>query len=558
MDEFNDLEQELEKLKDDFSVQDEWSRHFNFPATGDYWRRRLEEEKTLWDKKLAAQEEEKKALASRLEQQQDKIDKYTQELQEIERKFDTEAKQWEERLRAKEADLLLEKNRLLWEEKVRQSDFENKELLKQIGELNSKISGLKTEKASEKDAYNESFTKEKNTFEERAGGLQKQISILETRSSELEGMLEEKSMELDKIRIELKESSARAEDKIQSFIRGKELSEKEKASLGEEIVKLKKQYETEKTQAEKNISGILSEFSVSLKNLVGCASGLLQFMSSSNPAKQTWDAFTNLIQKIEDEAESFAKKTNTQIQLTGGFSSAVLLSEDDLPGWEKAFSNLAVQVNTVAAKDIVKNIASAKPRLAVISSKYLKCALKIKKRWNFLPVIIAGDLKPRKAKKILSKGITLIKPPYLVDEITAVLANTAAKSIARVELWDNIKVKRYNTNVIIAAAAVISMLMFAIPYMPQPDVRSYFAQKTVSSPTPYLQPTNIAFDGKDIWTCDWFGQSIYKHEQGGKMKLLRIFNFPGKHFAAITWADGYLWSIDPWRKKLTSTASTRI
>jgi len=37
--------------------------------------------------------------------------------------MDTRA--WEDRLKNKEAELLMEKNRLLWEDKVRQAEFEN-------------------------------------------------------------------------------------------------------------------------------------------------------------------------------------------------------------------------------------------------------------------------------------------------------------------------------------------------------------------------------------------------------------------------------------------------
>ena len=60
MDELFDLDEELARLRQELNIGDTSRRAANTPSSGDYWRRRHEEDRSLWQQRMTAHEEEKK------------------------------------------------------------------------------------------------------------------------------------------------------------------------------------------------------------------------------------------------------------------------------------------------------------------------------------------------------------------------------------------------------------------------------------------------------------------------------------------------------------------
>lgn len=58
---------------------------------------------------------------------------------------------------------------------------------------------------------------------------------------------------------------------------------------------------------------------------------------------------------------------------------------------------------------------------------------------------------------------------------------------------------------------------------------------------PYSHPSGLAFDGKELWVADWFGQAVYRHEPA-RMEVVRLYHFPRAGFSALTFAERTLWS----------------
>lgn len=85
----------------------------------------------------------------------------------------------------------------------------------------------------------------------------------------------------------------------------------------------------------------------------------------------------------------------------------------------------------------------------------------------------------------------------------------------------------------VAGAALIGLLLLLA------------ATKTSSSKTfvlTYQNPTGIYWQGKRLWTSDWYTQSVYQYKVGGsELKLLKIFSFPDFNANAVAMINDMLW-----------------
>jgi streptogramin lyase len=140
-----------------------------------------------------------------------------------------------------------------------------------------------------------------------------------------------------------------------------------------------------------------------------------------------------------------------------------------------------------------------------------------------------------------------------MHNVVDVLLTAAHNSPARSEYWDRIHVEknRFLKPWLFASAfCAMAALGYGVSTrLPSLASLKPAATAAMTFATPYLEPTNISFDGQNIWACDWMGQSIYKHRPDD-FTLTRIYHFPGRHFTALAWTDGILWSTDAWEKKI--------
>ena len=549
MDEFHDVDKELDRLKAELAGQDDAIRRFRAPASGDYWQRRLDEEKILWNKKAIAREEEKKALEARLTQQQVQIDQYNNQLNDMERRLDSEAREWEQRLKAKEADLLIEKNRLLSEEKVKHVEIENHRLLEQIAELNEKIAILKDEHEGDKKKLHESFGGERTLYEEKIKAYLAEIDLLHEKIVSLEGDVARHLEELKNARQDYAAQLSRADDGIAKLQKEKAAVESEKGALQKEIVEVKARGEDEK----KALVGRFREADLSLlehlRMYTGPLTGLIGFMARYRTTAAVYRVFTQLVGSMENELETYSVLT----ELSPGvakFKLACCVSDEEYAHLEPSVPKLSAETLRLQPASLLKDIQSAKPQVVVISGAHRALGEKIRARWPFLPVIFFGDMPLKTVRKMKAGGFELILPPYAPQDVAGMVLSAAAHSVARPEFWDIIKVRKSKTVPALAAAALLvaGVIGYGLATGSWKQLAA-FPDKS-SYTTPYAQPTSIAFDGNYLWTCDWTGQSLYRHGSRGQLTLDRIFYFPGKHFTALTCVDGYLWSADPWEKKI--------
>lgn len=546
MDEFNDLDKELERLRAELSVQDEWSRQFQAPSPGDYWKHRLEEEKTLFNKKLQAGEEEKKALEARLNKQQSEISGYNQKLSELEKKFELDTRAWEDRLKTKEAELLMEKNRLMWEDNIRRTEFDNKNLLEKVSALNAEIIALKDAQAAERAKLENDFNNERNGYHERMRGNSESIQILQERIFELENRLNERVADLEDEKSKREAELKTAAERERKFSADTDTFRKEKSILQDEVSRLKAKSVEDKTKVEYAFREMSKTFVDSWRRALGEVSGLAKFMKNNRAHNSTWSVMGEMLNKIEEETELLAAQASVGAGIPDKFTAAIIATEDDTASWIKILTGSSAELKTASASNWKREISSIKPRVLIVSAKNIGIALKAAAQWPFLPVVVFGELKKSKARKAAVAGFTTVAVPSTDAETMNAVNNAALKSPARTEFWDKIKVRKSYGAAVASAACLLAAGAAALVYYAKPaDVTAVFAPaKTVAFSTQYLQPTNVTYDGQNLWACDWFGQSIYKHKVNGELGISRIFYFPNRHFSALAWMNGTLWSAD--------------
>jgi len=552
MDDFKDLDQEINNLKKQLNFGGGAEGGGAFPEINDYWKRRLDEEKILFSKRLSGREEEKKTLELRISQQQAQIDQYHQVLKELEKKFDHESSQWEERLRIKEADLLLEKNRVLNEEKVKEAELETRRMLSQVAELNSRIARIRDEQSMEIGRLNENFSTERAAFEEKLKMAARHGELLEKRIKELEQSLAERNLELEKVKAEAEKKIRDAEAKIVTLTNDRAALEEEKQTLIGFNEEQKHRSAEEKRQLEISYRNLSRYFIENMRKYFGPLVGLAHFVSEHRVTAGTWNLFRDLIQKIDTETDSFSMQTNVTYTYNETFRVLVAMPDNEFSVWRSALLNTRGEVVRLAAQQLAREMDKAKPQVVIISGRSVRYARALRRRWPFVPVIISGSVEGNTAKALLAEGYPVIMPPYVIEEMVGAVIHAAGSSIAQPAYWETIAIKKTHTAPLLALGLVL--VAAAVGYfgrtMEIPALHIPGFTRTTSFSTPYPQPTNLTYDGQYLWACDWMGQSIYKHKINGELGLVRIFYFPGKHFSALAWVKGNLWTVDPWEKKI--------
>jgi hypothetical protein len=134
MDEFKDLEEEISKLEGGLGEEDFLSR-LRTPAQGDYWKKRMEDEKELWNKTVESKEQENKRLEKKLQNTEEELRILQKKLSEIELSLQKDALEWEDRVRNKDMELVLERERATWSARVKEIEKENEGLKAKVEEL---------------------------------------------------------------------------------------------------------------------------------------------------------------------------------------------------------------------------------------------------------------------------------------------------------------------------------------------------------------------------------------------------------------------------------------
>ncbi len=524
---YSELEKELAKLKSELEIQDELTSRFTSPVSSGYWQKRLEEEKMLWEKRIQSKEEEKKILESKLSQQDINLKNYEEKLKDLEKSFERELKDWQEKFRLKEADLLLEKNRILWEEKIKDAESETRQLLEKINTLNETVARLKDENISEKEMFQKTFAEEKRILSENINILQNSLSEMNRRFSEVE---ESFANEISRFKGEIQ----KRDETIESLAAHKERLNEENKSLKFNVESARMKSSEEIGSLKNDFLGAINDFNDYLSNQLSIVENLIAYRRTQR--QLPCDEVSYYSKKISENAKSLEtltfepkKKTKRKIVFIG-----------EAKGFENISKKIGVPEVFHLNRFKVRDLKNIKP-LAIITSDIL-VAKKVLKNLPFVPTIFVG---------ILNRAVKNLPPVHIFtdlsdsasasEQIDAILES----SIASEEHWLSLIPGKKKTRYILLpllAVFLMAAAYFRTFFIPLERVREYHV--------PYSFPTSIALDTSYIWSCDWQSGSVYHHMLDDKLSLKRIYHFPENNFSAIAYDDGALYSVNPWSKKI--------
>ncbi|MDI6756507.1 MAG: hypothetical protein QME32_00625, partial [Endomicrobiia bacterium] len=403
---YSELDKELVRLKSELDIQDEMTNRFTAPVSTNYWQKRLEEEKELWRKRMLTREEEKKTLESQIRRQETHLKEYESKLSGIEKNFERELKNWEEKFRVKEADLLLEKNRILWEEKVKDAESETRQILEKIATLNEMIAHIKDENLADKERMLAHFDEEKRMLNERIAFLESAHENLKNHHIDVKNI---NSVEEEKLKKEIASRLAEAEALSSEMT----AISAERNALKREIDIMSARFAQEKTEIERNRFAAAS-----------ATSSLLTAMIEKLAATAEYRRRMNM--PPGGETKIFAEEAAAVLDsLIGGRSLPVSESKPAVAvlgasARMREISDALADVLAPVAVSSLKDIPKAAP--AALVSDDIRMAVKAAAKYPFLPVIVLTS--PSQGR-----GSRIKKPPSNLHIFAS--DNPAASSVSR-------------------------------------------------------------------------------------------------------------------------------
>ncbi|MEW6040823.1 MAG: hypothetical protein AB1633_04810 [Elusimicrobiota bacterium] len=258
MDDFRDLEEEISKLDTVFS-EDDFLGRLRAPAGGDYWKRRLEEEKELWSKTIEAREKENKRLEQKLASTEEELKSLQKRLSEIEMNMQKEALAADVRARSKDMELVIEKERANWNTKIKELEKENEHLKARVEELK-----LLTDEAAKNAQLR---------ISQLSSSHQSEINELLRQRQEIDNELEEVSYQVNEIQTDANKNK----DEIKTLNEKIEELKGEKAKLGTALSTKEDQFSRSLIQHKKQTEYLLTFLINRVRKYSGIVLGILEY-----------------------------------------------------------------------------------------------------------------------------------------------------------------------------------------------------------------------------------------------------------------------------------------
>ena len=283
MEEWDDIEQEIQKLEEEYSNDEEVLRYLAAPASSDYWKKRLDEEKSL-------KGEENKVMEAKLKQQETEITTLRNELKHMRESIKQGQQDWQQELKVKETELLLDKERVQWNEKVRDLEYNTEKLLEQIEQL-KQFSQRKEEELTQ------SYKRDLEEITKSRDELLKSIELLESELSAI------------------KDTDEKNRASLQGAVEKNTYLEVDNKELKYAVDRQKEIYIT-------HLSSILDYFVPTLKDYLGTITGLINY-SVNNMKSKFWFGKKQTLLKQFANVKDTMNKILSVLQET----SSVLLPE---------------------------------------------------------------------------------------------------------------------------------------------------------------------------------------------------------------------------------------
>jgi chromosome segregation ATPase len=142
---WDEIEKELSDLELQYGDSDEIVRNIITPSVSSYWRKKLEEEKILYEKMLQTKEEEKKQILLKLQQQEQVVEELKKQIERLEHGEHEKLKDKYEELRRKELELEKEREKLVWQQQIQGLEFDKKVIEQEVIRLREEFEQQKQE-----------------------------------------------------------------------------------------------------------------------------------------------------------------------------------------------------------------------------------------------------------------------------------------------------------------------------------------------------------------------------------------------------------------------------
>lgn len=127
------VQEELKKMQDEAAGAPDAAQLVDAISVADFWKRRYDDEKVTWERRLEAREGEKRELRLRAEDHASSLKQLEWKLKDLERRWEQEKLLLEDRVRAKEIESRLEQTKFQWEKRIEALEEENRYLKTELG-----------------------------------------------------------------------------------------------------------------------------------------------------------------------------------------------------------------------------------------------------------------------------------------------------------------------------------------------------------------------------------------------------------------------------------------
>lgn len=127
------VQEEIKKMQDDIPVDSDAMQVVDAISVADFWKRRYDEERMLWERKLDTKEDEKRNLKDKAVTLESSIKQLDWRFKELERRWEQEKLLLEDRLKSKELESAMEKRQMEWDARLQTLEQENRALKMNMG-----------------------------------------------------------------------------------------------------------------------------------------------------------------------------------------------------------------------------------------------------------------------------------------------------------------------------------------------------------------------------------------------------------------------------------------
>ncbi|MCX7956394.1 MAG: hypothetical protein N2643_00660 [Endomicrobia bacterium] len=301
---WDEIEKELSELELQYGDSDEIVKNLVTPSVSAYWKKKLEEEKILYEKMLQTKEEEKKQMLLKLQQQLEIVEDLKKQIEKLEKGEYEKLKDKYEELRIRELELEKEKEKLVWQQQIQGLEFDKKVIEQEIEKTKKEYEQQKQELLV---YYNRQF----NSLLE----VQKQL-IDETNKleQEIDEIVSATKDEIAKVNTE-KESYIKElkemKDTLENMRKEKELITNEKNNLLIKIDNINKEHIQDKKQLLLSIVQNVKNYTNEIRSLCGLIIGATNFMMKypkfKKAAKFHQEIILNSVQRIVSMLDEIVK-----------------------------------------------------------------------------------------------------------------------------------------------------------------------------------------------------------------------------------------------------------